>query len=222
MNSVVVTVRFGNSLRSVDLELPGEVPIQRLMLPLVRVVQGMLLLPAGNSPYQLASVSLNRILSDGDTLISAGVRTGDILLLAPAAALPGLLARAAVSQAKQPVIKGAGPVLAGPAVLRTLSGRVFNLDGFGKVELTIGRYDPHLPQQPDIDLSSEPAGKTVSRTHAMLRRQGNQWVIIALQDRNRTEVGSVQLALNQPYNLKPGDIIILGGTRLVFEASSLS
>lgn len=221
MKSIVVTVRFGNSLRSVDLELPGEVPIQRLMPPLMRVVQGLLLLPASNSPYQLASVSLNRILSDADTLISAGVRTGDVLLLAPVTALPGLLAQAVAFQSKQPVIKGAGPVLAGPAVLRTLSGRVVNLDGFGRAELTIGRYDPHLSQQPDIDLSSEPAGKTVSRTHAVLRRQGNQWMIIALQDRNRTEVGGVQLALNQPYNLKPGDVIILGGTRLVFEASSL-
>ena len=96
---------------------------------------------------------------------------------------------------------------------------VIALDNYGKPELTVGRYDIRTGKSPDIDLSEYPAGNTVSRSHALLRKQGPQWILVSLSTRNPTRVGKTRLAPQQPRPLKPGDAITFGGVRFVFEVS---
>lgn len=188
--------------------MPGEVSLGNLVPELARVLQ----LPATDSAgrpitYQLVLQPRQRPLHKTDTLLGAGVVTGDILSLVSVAS---------------PV--GAAPVRAGggyqgaSALLRSAAGTVIALDNYGKAELTVGRYDARTGKSPDIDLSAEPDGSTVSRSHALLRRQGHQWALISLAARNRTRVGKTMLTPQQSCPLKAGDVITLGEVTLVFEA----
>jgi pSer/pThr/pTyr-binding forkhead associated (FHA) protein len=94
---------------------------------------------------------------------------------------------------------------------------VIALDNYGKPELSLGRYDARTGECPDIDLSEEPAGSTVSRSHALLRKQGSQWTLISLSTKNSTHVGNTRITPHQSRLLKSGDVITLGGAELVFE-----
>jgi pSer/pThr/pTyr-binding forkhead associated (FHA) protein len=102
-------------------------------------------------------------------------------------------------------------------LLRSQSGLVIALDNYGKSELSVGRYDARTGKSPDIDLSEEPHGNTVSRAHAQLRQQGQQWVLVPLSNKSPTYVGNILLNPQQPRTLKPGDVITLGNLQLTFE-----
>ena len=209
MSYVIITLQSSLLRGTIDLELPGQVPLQNLLPELVRVLQ----LPSADGAgqpiaYQLVHQARQRPLRETETLSSTGVVTGDVLSL--------------VSTASQIGVGPGGPSGGGfgtSALLRCESGMVIALDNYGKAELTIGRYDAHTGKSPDIELSEEPSGNTVSRSHALLRKQGNQWILVPLSIRSPTQVGNAPLAPQQPWSLKPGDIITLGGVKLVFEAS---
>jgi hypothetical protein len=206
MSSTIVTLRSPLLQRAVDLELPGEVLLKNLLPELVRVLQ----LPSTDSAgqpiaYQLVQEAAQRPLREAQTLLSAGVVRGEVLSL--------------VSTGSQ---IGAGPGGAGggsvtSALLRCESGLVIALDNYGKAELIIGRYDAHKGESVDIDLSEEPEGSTVSRSHALLRKKGDQWTLVSLSTKNPTRVGETKLAPQQSRPLKPGDTITLGAVKLVFE-----
>jgi hypothetical protein len=207
MRSVIVTVHSPSHRGTLDLELPAEVPVKSLLPALVGALQ----LPAVDGrgwpvAYQLVYEAQKRPLYDREMLLDAGVVTGDVLSLSSSAApMPGASAAASVGHAGTSV------------VLRCASGAVIALDNFSKRELVIGRYDPRRGQSPDIDLSEEPGGETVSRSHAMLRRQGGQWVLVAVSTKNVTQVGATSLAPGQNWPLKARDVIKLGAVELVFE-----
>lgn len=209
MSAVIVTLRSPSPRGTLDLELPGEVMLQNLLPELIRVLQ----LPSAASmgqpvAYQLVHQARQRPLPETDTLVNAGVVTGDILSLVSTASHVG-------AASGDPGGGGFGT----SALLRCGSGMVIALDNYGKAELTIGRYDARTGKSPDIELSEEPSGNTVSRSHALLRKQGNQWVLVSLSTRSTSQIGNTTLVSQQSRPLQSGDVITLGEVKLVFEAA---
>jgi len=207
MNTLIITLHSPSPRGALDLELPGDVSLQNLLPELVRALQ----LPPTDGAgqpiaYQLVHQTRGRPLRETDTLLDAGVGTGDVLSLASTASQIGTAPGSSSSGG-----------LGTSALLRNASGMVIALDNYGKAELTIGRYDTRTGKSPDIDLSEEPSGNTVSRSHALLRKQGHQWVLVPLSTRSTTQVGNTPLVPQQSWPLKSGDVITLGAVRLVFE-----
>ena len=223
MTLVIITLHSPSPRGTLDLELPGEAPLRNLLPELVRVLQ---LPPADGAgrpiTYQLVHQAQRRPLHEAETLLDARIVTGDVLSLVGAApqmhAAPG---GASTSHWGASALRQGGSTelaeVSGQALLRCASGMVIALDNYGKPELTVGRYDARTGKAPDIDLSQDPAGNTVSRSHALLRKQGPQWILVSLSTRNPTWVGKTRLAPQQPRPLKQGDAITFGGVKFVFD-----
>jgi hypothetical protein len=150
--------------------------------------------------YRLFHQGRRQWLHASTTLVGAGVVTGDILALTGSGAAPNV----AVSSGghSQAVLQGASRVIA--------------LDNYKETELTLGRYDVRTGESPDVDLSEEPNGNTVSRSHALLRRQGDRWLLESLQTKNPTCINGKSLAPGQRHLLEQNDVITLGGVKLIF------
>jgi uncharacterized ubiquitin-like protein YukD len=212
MRSVIITLHSPSHRGTLDLELPAEVPVQNLLPALVGALQ----LPTSDGRgwpigYQLVYEAQKRALYDREMLMDAGVVTGDVLTLTSSAApMPGVSTAASAAHP--------GPSV----VLRCASGAVIALDNFGKTELVLGRFDTRRGHAPDIDLSEEPGGETVSRSHALLRRQGGQWTLEAVSTKNVTQVGGTSLVPGQSCPLKSRDVIKLGAVELMFEVGRAS
>jgi eukaryotic-like serine/threonine-protein kinase len=90
-----------------------------------------------------------------------------------------------------------------------------------KESVLIGRTDPHTGIFPEIDLTMYDPETKVSRRHARIYRQGEQFLIEDLGSVNGTIVnsisgGSVRLNTKSPRVLSAGDEVKLGGTTLKF------
>ena len=90
-----------------------------------------------------------------------------------------------------------------------------------KSSVLIGRTDPHTGIFPEIDLTMYDPETKVSRRHAMIYRQGEQFLIEDLGSVNGTIIssvsgGSVRLNTKAPRVLSAGDELKLGGTVLKF------
>jgi len=87
-------------------------------------------------------------------------------------------------------------------------------------ENLIGRMDPNRGIRPEVDLSKYDPAARVSRRHAKIISQGNQFFIEDLGSANGTFInGSVRLAQGRPYVLVSGDELKLGETTLKFVVS---
>jgi len=205
MDFVIVTLQLPQLQRAMDLELPGEIPLIRLLPVLVQATG---LSAADNSRQSLrCQLFMLRqgqphLLKEQDSLAHAGVMTGDILVLTGDVASP------------RPLPPNAS------AVLQCPSGAIIALDNFGKSELSIGRFNASTGEYPDVELSQEPNGNTVSRMHALLRRSGSAWYIIPLAEKNVTELQQQRLSTQVPYPLRDGDELVLGMLHLIFRAAS--
>lgn len=112
---------------------------------------------------------------------------------------------------------GPGRVTAQLLVLGT-SDMTFVID---KESVLLGRTDPHTGIFPEIDLTIHDPETKVSRRHARIYRQGEQFLIEDLGSVNGTIVnsvsgGSVRLNTKAPRVLSAGDELRLGGTVLKF------
>jgi serine/threonine-protein kinase len=90
-----------------------------------------------------------------------------------------------------------------------------------KENVMIGRTDPHTGIFPEIDLTMYDPETKVSRRHARIYRQGEQFLIEDLGSVNGTVVisvsgGQIRLNTKAPRVLSAGDEIKLGGTTLKF------
>ena len=90
-----------------------------------------------------------------------------------------------------------------------------------KESVLIGRTDPHTGIFPEIDLTMHDPETKVSRRHARIYRQGEQFLIEDLGSVNGTIVnsisgGSIRLNTKSPRVLSTGDELKLGGTTLKF------
>jgi serine/threonine-protein kinase len=87
-------------------------------------------------------------------------------------------------------------------------------------ESFIGRMDPNRGIRPEVDLSKYDPAARVSRRHAKIIVQGNQFFIEDLGSANGTFInGSVRLAQGKPHMLVSGDELKLGETTLKFVVS---
>ncbi|MGH9849837.1 MAG: protein kinase domain-containing protein [Blastocatellia bacterium] len=87
-------------------------------------------------------------------------------------------------------------------------------------ENLIGRMDPNRGIRPEVDLSKYDPAARVSRKHAKIIVQGNQFFIEDLGSANGTFInGSVRLAHGKPHMLVSGDELKLGETTLKFVVS---
>jgi hypothetical protein len=208
MQPVVITLRTPDIGGAIDLELPGDVEVQQLLPGLLRALQ----LPKTNQTgsqiiYRLIRERRRRSLRPAETLLDAGVNTGDYLALQSSAS-PGQIHRQG---------RGSHAQRSSTLLRSSASGMIFALDNYSKQDLEIGRYDARTGKYPDIDLSHEPHGNTVSRSHALLRKQGEQWILIPVSIKNSTVVDGNPIPNQQPYPLQPGNIITLGGVELTFK-----
>jgi serine/threonine-protein kinase len=90
-----------------------------------------------------------------------------------------------------------------------------------KASVLIGRTDPHTGIFPEVDLTMYDVETKVSRKHARIYRQGEQFLIEDLGSVNGTVInsvtgGSIRLNAKSPRVLSAGDELKLGGTVLQF------
>jgi eukaryotic-like serine/threonine-protein kinase len=87
-------------------------------------------------------------------------------------------------------------------------------------ENLIGRMDPNRGIRPEVDLSKYDPAARVSRRHAKISSQGNQFIIEDLGSANGTFInGSVRLTQGKQHILESGDELKLGETTLKFVVS---
>lgn len=108
--------------------------------------------------------------------------------------------------------------------LNTVDGTYFITEGTNitlpipqQDELLIGRADPRLDKQPEIDLSphgGDIAG--VSREHARLYHSGEGWQLLDLSSTNGTFVNNGRLVPRIPSRIRNGDLIRCGKMRMIF------
>jgi len=130
---------------------------------------------------------------------------------------------------RQPLAGGPAPAYTGqPGAARVTAQLVvigtsemvkpFAID---KDNVLIGRTDPHTSIFPEIDLTMYDPETKVSRRHAKIYRQGDQFLIEDLGSVNGTIInsisgGSIRLNAKSPRVLSAGDELKLGGTTLKF------
>ncbi len=87
----------------------------------------------------------------------------------------------------------------------------------GKYEFIVGREDPISNIFPDIDLTDYGGDEGgVSRQHARITLQDNQYYITDMQSTNYTYVNQQRLQPNLPTPLHNGDEILIGSIKLMF------
>lgn len=140
----------------------------------------------------------------------AAVGGGSVAVAPPPVMAP------AVAPVAQPVYVPPSPVAPSPArpvaataQLVANNGQTFPLAG--KAAYLLGREDPVSGIYPDVDTTGS-GGETsgVSRRHAELLQQGNQWLIRDLGSTNGTFVNNQRLAANAQQRINAGDQIRLG------------
>ncbi len=118
-----------------------------------------------------------------------------------------------------PALATSGRITAQLIVLGTTDMvKPFTID---KESVLIGRTDPHTSIFPEIDLTMYDPETKVSRKHARIYRQGEQFVIEDLGSVNGTIInsisgGSVRLNSRAPRVLAGGDEVKVGSTVLKF------
>jgi len=81
-----------------------------------------------------------------------------------------------------------------------------------------GRNSSSKKIQNDIDLSNLDEKKIVSRRHAKIQRENNEFILYDLESRNGTYVNGKRLSSKQPHTLTSGDVLEFGsrGVKLTF------
>jgi hypothetical protein len=134
--------------------------------------------------------------------------------------------QSAVSTASAPAAApSATAVSAPPAAPATAPKLVVEADGqtfdlAGKSEILIGREDPISNIYPDVDLTAhggEEGG--VSRLHAKIFLQGNQYMVEDENSTNFTFVNKQKLAPKTPTPINNGDELRLGRVAMKFQTA---
>ncbi len=98
------------------------------------------------------------------------------------------------------------------------SGAAFDLAG--KTKVIIGRADPVSGVNPDVDLTPYGGDEGgVSRRHAELSFNGQQWQVKDLNSTNGSAVNDQRLGPNVLQPLNNGDQIRVGKLVLVFQGA---
>ena len=82
-------------------------------------------------------------------------------------------------------------------------------------EVLIGRTSVSANVHPDVDLGRDPG---VSRRHALLKRKGDEWVVVDQGSTNGTRVGGEVIAAGEERSVAPGTAVNVGAwTRLTLK-----
>ena len=104
---------------------------------------------------------------------------------------------------------------AGPRLVVTGTGAALRIPQQG--EALIGRADPHVTPQPDVDLAPHGGGQAgVSRRHARLLYCTEGWLLEDLHSTNGTYLNGMPVQPGQPVGVHSGDIIRCAQLTLVF------
>ncbi|HNC07142.1 MAG TPA: FHA domain-containing serine/threonine-protein kinase [Anaerolineales bacterium] len=84
--------------------------------------------------------------------------------------------------------------------------------------VVIGRSSTSNNIKSDIDLTEFDTKRIISRRHALIKRENNEYLLYDLESRNGTSINGERLTPNQPYTLVSGDVIEFGtdGVKLTF------
>ncbi len=135
--------------------------------------------------------------------------------------VPGATGRAVLSPAQTAVPDSATTRL---GTLSPLTGSRLVVTGTGAVlplpqqgEVLIGRSDPQVTPQPDVDLGPYGGGQAgVSRQHARLLYCPEGWLLEDLHSTNGTFLNGTQVLPGQPVRVCTGDIIRCSQLTLIF------
>jgi pSer/pThr/pTyr-binding forkhead associated (FHA) protein len=118
-----------------------------------------------------------------------------------------------------PVVSGAPPAgTASPRLIIQADNTVVDLRG--KSEALVGREDPVSNVYPDVDMTphnGEEGG--VSRIHAKILINGNQYMVEDQNSTNSTFVNRQKLAPKTPTPIKDGDELRFGRVVTIFRTS---
>jgi hypothetical protein len=82
-------------------------------------------------------------------------------------------------------------------------------------EFTLGRISEGQPIMPDIDLSPYYAyANGVSRLHAVVKREGEQVILMDLGSSNGTYLNGKRMTPNSEQNLNHGDVVMFGKLKI--------
>jgi len=114
---------------------------------------------------------------------------------------------------KAAAARPAAPV-APQAKLVAEGGREF---GVGPAETMIGRFDPVTGLRPEVDLSEEERGRSVSRRHArIVVRDGTHYLAEEVGTLNPTLLNGKKIETGILTPIQDGDEVTVGGVRLRF------
>ncbi|MEE8391977.1 MAG: FHA domain-containing serine/threonine-protein kinase [Anaerolineae bacterium] len=133
--------------------------------------------------------------------------------------VPGATGRAALSATSAAPAAtarlGALSPVAGPRLVVAGTGATLILPQQG--EVMIGRGDPQITPQPDVDLGPHGGGEAgVSRRHARLLYSTEGWLLEDLHSTNGTFLNSVPVLPGQPVRINTGDIMRCSQVTLIF------
>lgn len=230
-----VTLRSDHDNGEVDLEMPGDRPIKHLLPDLIKSLGW----PTtdGNLPlrYHLTTESGDP-LSENTTLASAGVKNSDVVRIALedlGGAATGKKNRRK-SGAAEEVTSSASPQtsrddlappiqvqihVTAPSLVSEEAGVIFIL---GKPPVVIGRAVGDA--KPNIDLTKWDAKRAVSRTHAKIVLEKNQYALVPEPTKNGTWVEGEKIPAGEARSLRDGDKIQFGfnGVTLIFRSPPAS
>jgi serine/threonine protein kinase len=105
--------------------------------------------------------------------------------------------------------------LPGIATLLADNGNAFPL---AESEIVLGRNSTTQNIKNDIDLSDLDTKKIVSRRHAVVKRQNDEFILCDLGSRNGTFINGERVSSTQSHTLLSGDVIEFGsgGVKLTF------
>jgi serine/threonine-protein kinase len=123
----------------------------------------------------------------------------------------------ALCGARQPLSLDYGKTSAKLLVLAPTTNEIRGTYTLDKHSSLIGRLDPVSGIFPEIDLSNYDLESKVSRRHARVWREDQQFFVEDLSSVNGTVINDAFLLPKQPHRLKDGDVLRVGQTRLLFK-----
>ena len=104
------------------------------------------------------------------------------------------------------------------AELQAERDQTFRLRAEAGQELALGRHSEDRSYRPDVDLGDLPNGRTVSRRHARLFRQDDEWFLRVEPDAaNPTLVGGQRVDPGQAIGLTSGELLQFGAVSVAFQ-----
>ncbi|MBT7782417.1 MAG: FHA domain-containing protein [Anaerolineae bacterium] len=188
MSHVVVSLEV-SAKEKVDFALPLNIPNETLAPVLAKVLE---ISEKEDDAFLFSVKTHNGIvrLAGHVTLGDAGILDGFVLQLQKRRKAPA-----------PPPVANLG------AFLETETGEVFPLN---KASILIGRQDAKKGIFVDIDMKPFDLGKTVSRKHARIDKEQNQYSLVDLGSVNGTHVNGDSLMPKKSHYLKSGDVIEFG------------